>query len=493
VDFMNKREFLQNAFDFINEHITECIAVNRVSEHLHYSVYHFSRTFTEMTGMSPIRYIILRKLQYAFYDLSTGEKVIDVALKYGFDTPEGFAKTFRSYYGHSPVKYPYFDKINQPQKIDTTIFNKIYGGNIMTSQPIQKGALKTLLTVEEKGTKKKSKDKMPTHAMGFPAMMAALKIFMGLPPRMKPHLVEAHETVYTWDLDYYFQIGVSTEGFGLFYDLPQATIANNFWNGEPLKDCFKAEGIEYRLFAEEKCVSKDELLIPEEIETLIHNHLKKDLPLIILYNANLHLFVTGICESNMQLLAFPFSDGNNNNKAFEVQKNSRLYQNWNDNIGAIIFIDGIVEPAPRKDIIVKSLQRGYEMLTETKPTYHDYGFGDNLYKNWISYLDNDDNYKTKKDSERYISPEWCDMAERRAWTSEFFLEAEEYIGQGKLKTAYDSFYQIHNHMCNINNMVLRINKGKLLERETRNNIISILNQCKQLDHQAADNIKNALG
>jgi len=273
--------------------------------------------------------------------------------------------------------------------------------------------------------------------------------------------------------------------------LPQTAIANNYWNGEALKDCFSTEGIKYRLFAEEKCISKDELLIPEKINMLIHEHLKKNLPLIIFYNANLYLFVTGICENNMQLLAFPFSDGNNN-AAFEMQKNSRLYQNWNDNIGAIIFIDDICDPAPRKEIITKALRRGYEMLTETKPTFYEYGFGDNLYKSWISFIDNDENYKTKKDSQRYISPEWCDMAERRAFTAEFFLEAEEYIGQGKLKSAYDSFYQISDNMQKIHGLVLGKNMGKLLEREMRNIIISILNQCKDLDHMAAENIKIVL-
>ena len=49
------------------------MALNKISEHMHYSTYHFSRIFTELTGMSPIRYITLRKLQYAIYDLSVGE------------------------------------------------------------------------------------------------------------------------------------------------------------------------------------------------------------------------------------------------------------------------------------------------------------------------------------------------------------------------------------------------------------------------------------
>jgi len=489
---MDKNGFLRDTFAFIDEHITECITISRLGAYLHYSVYHFSRTFTGLTGLSPTRYITLRKLQYAIYDLSSGDKVIDVALKYGFETPEGFTKAFKGYYGHSPAKYPYYDKVDQPNEIDTVIFNKTFGGHIMTSQPVQKGALSSLLIVEEKGIRKQTKHRMPTHAMGFPAMMAAARAFMGMPPRIEPHHVETHNITFAWDLDYYFHVGVSTEGFGMFYDLPQAVIANNYWDGEPLRDCFAAEGIKYRLLAEDGCILKDGLLIDENIEATIQGHLKKDLPLIILYNANQYLFVTGMCENNMQLLAYPFTDGGNKNAAINMQRSSRLYQNWNDNIGAIILSDGTTQPVPRKKIILKALRHGYEMLTETKPTYHDYGYGDNLYTSWISYIDNDGNYKTQRDSERYISPEWCDMAERRAWTAEFFIEAKEYIGQGRLKAAREAFMKIHDNMWRINNMVSGGNAGKLLERETRDKIIAILGQCRELDHQAADNIKSVL-
>ena len=146
---MNKENFLQQVFNYIDENISECIAIDKISEYMHYSIYHFSRTFTELTGMSPMRYITLRKLQYAIFNLSNSEKVVDVALKYGFDTPEGFSKAFKNFYGYSPAKYPFYDKLNHLQKIDMTVFNNFFGGSIMTSQPVQKGALKSLLTVAE--------------------------------------------------------------------------------------------------------------------------------------------------------------------------------------------------------------------------------------------------------------------------------------------------------------------------------------------------------
>jgi AraC-like DNA-binding protein len=390
---MKQDALLEKIFDYVDSMITEKIIISDLSNKVNYSVYHFCRSFSEQTGMSPMRYITLRKLQFAVYDIAMGGKVIDVAFKYGFETPEGFTKAFRSHFGYPPTKFLLPDKISYPKKMNITYLNESMGGSVMTSQPIQKGALKTILKVNEKGVRKKIK--IPGHAMGFPALMTAMKIFLGLSPRIK--ICERENITFLWDLDYYFHLAVSTEGFGLFYDLPQAVIAHNYFNGEPLKDCFNAEGIKYRLLSGDNIASKDEALNPETIDSVIYDHLKKDLPVIIFYQANLYLFVTGICENNMQLLAYPFADGSTKNKAYEMQKNSRLYQNWKDNIGEVILIDGICEPCSRREIIIKALKRGYEMLTETKPTFFDYGYGDNLYKNWIGFLENDSNFKTKKE------------------------------------------------------------------------------------------------
>jgi len=133
---MKHEILLQEVFEFVDQKITEKIRIPQLSEKINYSVYHFCRVFSKWTGMSPVRYITLRKLQYAAYDLSLGNKVIDVALKYGFDTPEGFTKGFKSHFSNSPTKYPFLDKVDYPQNMDIKYFNKTFGGNVMTSQPI---------------------------------------------------------------------------------------------------------------------------------------------------------------------------------------------------------------------------------------------------------------------------------------------------------------------------------------------------------------------
>ncbi len=54
-----------------------------------------------------MEYIRKRKLELSLIDIMNKEKIIDIALKYGFETPSGFTKAFRKEYGTSPKKYAF--------------------------------------------------------------------------------------------------------------------------------------------------------------------------------------------------------------------------------------------------------------------------------------------------------------------------------------------------------------------------------------------------
>lgn len=67
------------------------------------SGYNFHRTFSFMAGMTANEYIRNRRLSLAGQDLlATGQKVIDAAYKYGYDSPESFSKAFTRFHGVSP-------------------------------------------------------------------------------------------------------------------------------------------------------------------------------------------------------------------------------------------------------------------------------------------------------------------------------------------------------------------------------------------------------
>lgn len=94
---------IQNAIDYIEGHLTEEIDYEEVAKQSLSSSYHFQRVFGILCGYTLGEYIRFRRLSLAGAELTNGRaKVIDVALKYGYDSPDSFAKAFRNFHGITP-------------------------------------------------------------------------------------------------------------------------------------------------------------------------------------------------------------------------------------------------------------------------------------------------------------------------------------------------------------------------------------------------------
>ena len=106
---MTWTKMLQQAIDYMEKHLLDDINYEDVARELYISTYEFHRTFSIMTGMTANAYIRNRRLSLAGRELQEEDKkVIDVALKYGYDTPESFTKAFIRFHGVAPkyAKYP---------------------------------------------------------------------------------------------------------------------------------------------------------------------------------------------------------------------------------------------------------------------------------------------------------------------------------------------------------------------------------------------------
>ncbi len=97
-------EILKKILAYVEEHIYEKISLLELAQLAGYSPFYFSKLFAEAMGMPVTGYIRIRKLQYALCSLLAGEKVLDVSLKYAFDSHEGFTRSFTQLYGTSPSK-----------------------------------------------------------------------------------------------------------------------------------------------------------------------------------------------------------------------------------------------------------------------------------------------------------------------------------------------------------------------------------------------------
>lgn len=96
---------IQNAINYIEEHLLEEIDYEEVARQSYSSGYHFQRVFGILCGYTVGEYIRNRRLSLAGIELQTEKaKVIDVALKYGYDSPDSFAKAFQKFHGITPSK-----------------------------------------------------------------------------------------------------------------------------------------------------------------------------------------------------------------------------------------------------------------------------------------------------------------------------------------------------------------------------------------------------
>lgn len=94
---------MQNAIDYIEEHITEKVDYEDIARCSCLSSYNFQRVFGILCGYTLGEYIRNRRLSLAGQDLvQTDRKVIDVAMKYGYESPDSFAKAFQKFHGVTP-------------------------------------------------------------------------------------------------------------------------------------------------------------------------------------------------------------------------------------------------------------------------------------------------------------------------------------------------------------------------------------------------------
>lgn len=90
-------EKMNMAIRHIEQHITDTLNSEDIAEIVDCSPYHFQRIFVCMTGVPFSEYIRRRKMSLAVADLKSGDmKIIDVALKYGYNSPTAFNRAFKS-------------------------------------------------------------------------------------------------------------------------------------------------------------------------------------------------------------------------------------------------------------------------------------------------------------------------------------------------------------------------------------------------------------
>ncbi len=131
-------EGVGEAINYIEENINEAISIEDIAKKAYMSPFYFQKGFAMLCGFTVGEYIRQRRLTLAGSELvSTEDKIIDIALKYGYDSPDSFTKAFTRFHGVTPTavrKEGAMIKSFAPLKIKFSL----EGGYIMDYKIIEK-------------------------------------------------------------------------------------------------------------------------------------------------------------------------------------------------------------------------------------------------------------------------------------------------------------------------------------------------------------------
>ena len=206
---------LNQAMDYIEEHLTEEVSFDELAKKTGISVYHFKRTFSFIAGMSLAEYIKKRRLAEANLALLAGEKVTDVAFKYGYQSIEGFSRAFRDWSGQAPSEV----MKTQIQKAfpKFSFYIDIKGGQSMDVKLIEKPAFQ-IVGVSQK---------VPLQYQG--ENQAIMELAQRITPQQRAEMhtfddIYPHQVV---NASFDFQEGRTTEGGEMTHMIGFATLQEN--------------------------------------------------------------------------------------------------------------------------------------------------------------------------------------------------------------------------------------------------------------------------
>jgi GTP pyrophosphokinase len=96
------KKIITESLVYIENNITNKLNIEEIADYVGYSKFHFARKFKDEMKISVMEYVKERKIIHASESMLQGNKILDVAIQYGWESHSGFIKAFKSYYGFSP-------------------------------------------------------------------------------------------------------------------------------------------------------------------------------------------------------------------------------------------------------------------------------------------------------------------------------------------------------------------------------------------------------
>ncbi|MGG0823683.1 helix-turn-helix domain-containing protein [Paenibacillus turicensis] len=117
-------DIIQQSIKYIEQNLDQDLNLDIVAKQVGFSKYHFHRIFSKYVGQSLNTYIRYRRLtSSAYLLLYTDERILDIALHYGFESQEAFTRAFKALYSLPPASYRSQMKLLIPMKEGIIVSN----------------------------------------------------------------------------------------------------------------------------------------------------------------------------------------------------------------------------------------------------------------------------------------------------------------------------------------------------------------------------------
>lgn len=486
---MNWLERMNDAIDYIEDHLTENIDYAAVAKRTYCSVYNFQRIFSFIIGIPVAEYIRNRRLTLAAQELHTSStRIIDVAVKYQYESQEAFSRAFFKFHGTTPSAVR--ERVSYPRMYPMAVIN------------LNREMLKPL---------------SDEHFVLKPAepMQLFHKGVKG------PGTLRLSVSMWSY-LEFIGQNNNPQQAYTIIASLcgelynPGVSLASV----DGIKNMLSALGFTYEIYttneSDSSCLSK------ESMKKHIINHISQTRHPVIVMNELSDWCFGGVIigyENNGDTLInwgyFPFDDSVNPQPI--LTKSRQWYRSQ-----TVLVVIGERKALPElKSIYMTGVKHAYDSLYDGADLRNA-----QFYQDWKRVLaqTTEETVKEVKGSHKIpctwdmlhdnhltdtnildilteiIDPLWCDYAERRFYAARFMQQAAEYWPQAKemLTQAKDAFDTMHNLMYDYISKVdlvagtEYINKDKFFNPDVRKEMAEIIKNCELEERKVIQYLQNAI-
>lgn len=205
---------IQQAINFVDEHLTEELPITEIAAQAHFSAFHFQRLFQAISGFGVQEYVRKRRLSEAAVLLKeTSRNVLDIAVLYQYQSQEAFTRAFEKHFGMTPGKFRKSDiqPVLQP-RMDFLKIRHLIKGEIYVNKP-SIVMLDDILIVGRSHQTSLHEEKYFAEIPGFYQAFGSNQDYLRIPNKAAPDMSYGISCDFADDGSFSFVVGEAVQHF----------------------------------------------------------------------------------------------------------------------------------------------------------------------------------------------------------------------------------------------------------------------------------------